>query len=363
MSTDLAIRISNCSYSYQRATHESLRDIELQVRRGEVVGILGATGAGKTTLMRTLNGLIPHFFEGEIKGDVFIEGVRTLEHKTQFLIQKVGLVFDDALRAVELAEYVDRSTEFLSGGEKQRVAIAGVLALGPQILALDEPTASLAQAARHSADRAGPAADTGVNYGSPAGAAGEHPTAARIGTGGVPGETQPGRPVIEIEDLHFSYLKGQEVLRGIDLVVYERDFVRLVGQNGAGKSTLSKTLNRLLEPGSGTVKINRIDVRERSTSELARNIGYVFQNPDHQIFSSSIWEEIEFGLINTGIKENERMNRITRVLETVGLDKPLDTHPLNLGRGERLRDYVALLIFLALLALGIWFRCLRVGVL
>ncbi|MFW5855771.1 MAG: energy-coupling factor ABC transporter ATP-binding protein, partial [Bacillota bacterium] len=153
-------------------------------------------------------------------------------------------------------------------------------------------------------------------------------------------------PVIEVENLFFSYEDDLDVLKNINLSINSGEFMALVGQNGAGKTTFSKTLNKLLTPRQGTIKVNGYDTANMETADLADTVGYVFQNPDQQIFSSTIKEEIEYGLKNIGVPEDERMSRIDKVLFAVELDKPLDTNPFNLGKGERQRLAVASILAL-----------------
>jgi energy-coupling factor transport system ATP-binding protein len=116
---------------------------------------------------------------------------------------------------------------------------------------------------------------------------------------------------IEINNLHFSYPTGVQALRGVSLGIEAGEQVAIVGQNGAGKTTLVKHLNGLLRPGSGYVRIGDWDTREHSVAKLARRVGYVFQNPDEQLFSRNVGTEVAFGPKNL-VYSSDRIETLFR---------------------------------------------------
>lgn len=174
---DDIIVIENLTYQYLGTERPALRNITLRVKRGEYVAILGRTGAGKTTLCLTLNGIVPNMTMGEISGRVLVGDLNTLDHPVREMAKKVGMVFDNpeyqlsqmtvreevalglenlgvpreemlrriaqVLEIVQLSGLDDRSPLALSGGQQQRLAIAAALAMYPEILVLDEPTSNL----------------------------------------------------------------------------------------------------------------------------------------------------------------------------------------------------------------------------
>jgi energy-coupling factor transporter ATPase len=456
---DDRVSISEVTYTYPRQSSPTLREVNLHVQTGGVLAVMGPTGAGKTTLVSLLNGLIPQYFEGLIRGQVIVSSFSTYEHSIQRLVEHVGMVLQDpetqifgitvledtafgpsnlgyprpeilarvteALANVRLAGYESRMTSYLSGGEKQRLAIAGVLAMQPEILVLDEPTSELDPRGRaevleavdhlrddkqttvvfvdHEAEEVLRLADQVavliegqiVWSGEPSqlfrdvpmttGFAIRPPQMAELGyelsqrrlitpdeipltvqdaeslvrrllkgrsfslsaqvSESLPAAQRP--PIIEVKDLTHTYEGGIQALSGISLTVGQGEFVAIVGQNGAGKSTLVKHLNGLLKPTSGKVTINGLDTRQHDVRELSRQVGYVFQNPDHQIFCSTVAEEIGYGLKSLGLSEAEQQERISEALDIVDLGEKRDQHPFSLGKGERQKVAVASILAIA----------------
>ncbi len=448
------LSIDQVSYKYGNGNEPALRELDLDVKRGHFTSIMGKTGAGKTTLLMLLNGLIPHFFDGEIQGRVTTARLDTQRYHIQTLARRIGLVLQDpdtqilgmtvekdvafgpsnlgfppekiretiprVLDTVGLANYEHRVPAKLSGGEKQRLAIAGILAMQPLILALDEPTSELDPLSRrrlfdtcyklchslgytvicatHDSEEALLYSDSIIVLengkiaweGKPGDLfsdislcklSGIRPPAIAeflhdlqstdtVSIQEIPVTLNEGidalytllkgrtilssnwnsltakqsqkETMIEVKNLYHRYEDGFEALHGISLQIKAGEFIALVGQNGAGKSTFVKHLNRLLLPTEGDVFIKGVNTKNSDTSTLGKTIGYVFQNPDHQIFSSSVREEIAFGLHHIcGIGGAEADDRIHYALNFVGLADKIDRHPFSLGKGERQKLAVA----------------------
>jgi energy-coupling factor transporter ATP-binding protein EcfA2 len=451
-----AARLADVSFVYRDREGPALSQVNLEVAPGECVAVLGPSGAGKSTLCRVLNGLIPHFQHGEFAGQATVFGQDTRQARVPELARTVGLVFqefesqlfatsvemevafapesfgispeairtriNDCLAAVGLAGYERRRPAALSGGEKQRLAIAAVLAGGPKLLVLDEATTDLdpvgkrqvldvlrplttgPRAARPStilfvtsepeeaaiADRvvviesgriaADGAAGSVLSSASWLEAHGVRPpdTAALCAALGLtarplsaadaarvlteagftvdsaarrqlrePGPLsksprQPaGDPLIEVSGLSYTYRDGPRALSDVELAIRQGEFVALAGPNGSGKTTLAKHLNRLLEPTSGEVRVAGRSTRAQSHRQLAEKIGYVFQNPDHQIFADTIASEVAFGPRNAGLPGPEVGARVAEALEAVGLRGREGEDPFALTKGERQRVAVA----------------------
>jgi energy-coupling factor transport system ATP-binding protein len=147
--------------------------------------------------------------------------------------------------------------------------------------------------------------------------------------------------MIEAENVHFSYPSKVEALKGISLTIKDGEFVAIMGQNGAGKSTFVKHFNGLLKPSVGTVRIDGVLTTKASVASLARNVGFVFQNPDHQLFSETVEEEIAFALKNFGLEPQVIEERVTWALNLLSLSQYRKTSPFLLSGGERKRVALA----------------------
>ncbi len=439
------IQIKELSFAYRGAENKALDGIDFHLREGEMVILMGRAGAGKSTLCRCLNGVIPKFQKGEFSGDVQIFGESTSGKKIYELAQSVGLVFQDfepqlfstsvelevafgpenialpreeiaerveyALKAVGLEGFEQRQPYNLSGGEKQRLAIASILSSKPRILVLDEPTTDLDPQGRHDiisalkklrdasislllveqdvediidADRivivdagkilvSGEAREVlnniqlleqhGIRPPQIAKLFSEttidplpftaeeayHQLSDPFDEGKFKTLQQEdekrkdkyGDVAIEVKGLRHSYPAMSDVLTGIDLQIREGEFAAIVGQNGSGKTTLAKHFNGLLRPSEGSISSFGRDTTDMNVSELGRIVGYIFQNPDHQIFASTVRDELTFGPKNYGLSKEEISTNISEALEAVHLEGYEEKDPFSLTKGERQRVAVA----------------------
>lgn len=455
---DPALAVDTLSFTYRGAAGAQLRDVSLVVPRGQRLAVMGATGAGKTTLAMTCKGLVPQLHDGVVRGAVRVLGRDPLHEPVARLCDVVGLVLQDpesqvtgrtvvldaavgpanlglpadevwrrahgALELVGLADLADRDTGHLSGGQLQRLAIAGVLAMSPPVLVLDEPTSELDPAGTAAvfdlvrrlsgggahtivlieheseliaewAQRVVVLADGGIVFdGSPGELFGDPDGAAALGVRApqvaqVAARLRHGDPAapaapstlveavrvlhrrssppdvleasdqpasgsaagvgsaIETRGLHHVYPGGVAALVDVDCRVDEGEFVAVVGRNGAGKTTFARHLNGLLRPTGGEVRICGHPTAGRSVAELAHDVGFVFQNPDHQIFASTVTDELAYGLRNAGWEPERIAARVDEVRRLVGLDVAPDTHPFRLGKGQRQRLAVASVLALS----------------
>lgn len=146
---------------------------------------------------------------------------------------------------------------------------------------------------------------------------------------------QAGIPLIELRDVSFQYPNGRSVLQKINLTIHSGDFLAIMGPNGAGKTTLAKHLNGLLKPTAGQVLVEGLDTRKESVAHLATRVGYVFQNPDHQIFSKTVVEELSFGPKNLGWPSERIEQAVQRALQDIEMEDRREAEPYFMGLAER----------------------------
>ncbi|SDZ25913.1 energy-coupling factor transport system ATP-binding protein [Micromonospora pattaloongensis] len=388
----------------------AVRGVDLRIEHGERVLLLGPSGAGKSTLLAALAGLLPED-SGEQKGTAEIDGLDPRKAR-----ERVGMVFqdpetqlvmarcgddvafglenrgvpaeeiwprvDEALRRVGFPYGRDRPTAALSGGEQQRLALAGTLALRPDLLLLDEPTANLdpvgatlvreavAGAVRgdttlilveHRVAEALPLVDRVVVLTPGGGVTADGPPDAVFAAHGealaaagvwVPGRpVQPRRATAPTGDtlITAERLGLPPRLRPTDLTVRAGEALAVLGPNGAGKSTLALLLGGLVKPGVGrVVATSALAGRDAGTPPhrwrapaLATRIGSVFQDPEHQFVTRTVFDELALGPRRTGRSEAETRSVVNDLLVRLRLDRLAGANPYTLSGGEARRLGVA----------------------
>ena len=448
-----AISIRGLSFRYKdQKDQKAIKDINLDVEKGQFVVIMGPSGAGKSTLANCLNGLIPHFIKGEYNGEVSINGKNAKEFTVSKMAKEIGLVFQDfesqlfstntkleiafgpenfhvdreeiqrridkVLKTVKLEGFEDRQPSTLSGGQKQRLAIGSILASKPNIICMDEPTTDLDPVGKlgiftiakelhedkdltliiieHETEEALNAdrlliMENGeiIRDGKPQDVLKEIELTDKIGIMSlqVPKyfskvttlkkdelpltpqegyekfqslgmkldeakyneilqkdkerESKYGEVLIEVKDLEHTYPNGKKALRGANLQVREGEFLAVLGHNGSGKTTLVKHLNGLLIPTGGSVLVNGKNTKSTTIFEIGKDVGYVFQNPDHQIFADTVYEEVAFSPKIRGCSKEEIDKRVKEALKSVDMEGYENEDPFSLTKGERQRIAVA----------------------
>jgi energy-coupling factor transport system ATP-binding protein len=441
-----AVSVRGLGCTYADADTPALRDVDCVLPPGALAVVMGRSRAGKSTLARCLTRIVPCFLAGRVTGEIELLGASIRERRVGELAGTIGMVFQDfeaqlfstdvtqevvfglehtgvppadmpgrvsqALAAVGLTGFEGRDPTTLSGGEKQRLAIAGLLALRPPIMVFDEPTTDLDPVGRaevlHTLARlraegltlvviehdTAAALDADqllilrdgrvLAHGTPralladvatcAAAGVRAPDTARVfaalglpeppfdvaaaadalrahGLVPVPRDDAPpavrrdGVPLVSVRGLRHRYPDGREALAGVSLAIHAGDFVALIGRNGSGKTTLGKHLNGLLSPTTGEVIVGGRPVGELSLERLAQSVGYVFQDPDHQLFAATVVEEVAFGPRNLGLPAAEVSARVAEVLAAVDLHER-DADPFVLDKGARQRLAVAAVLAL-----------------
>ncbi|MGP4020324.1 energy-coupling factor ABC transporter ATP-binding protein [Saccharopolyspora sp. 5N708] len=151
---------------------------------------------------------------------------------------------------------------------------------------------------------------------------------------------------IEIESLVYRFPNGVTALDGVSLRIDAGERVAIAGQNGAGKTTLVRHLNGIVKPTSGTVTVDGWNTAEHSIAQLAAKVGYLFQNPDQQLFARTVRQDVEFGPRNLGYSETRRAELVSSALAATGLTDHADAHPYELSLSDR--KLVALAAVLAM---------------
>jgi energy-coupling factor transport system ATP-binding protein len=358
--------VRGLSFSYPGAA-PALRDVSLDVEPGEVVALFGPSGSGKSTLLRALAGLVPHFHGGRFAGRVEVAGRDTRTTRPADLAGTVATLFQDpedqvvftrveaevafglenigtrpaeiplraaaALGAVGAGELAQRPVAELSGGELQRVCLASVLALSPQVLLLDEPTSQL------DPDGAALAIELARSSGAAVVVSEHRPERVleacdrvlfldegRLREDGLPDAWLPrhavlpqgepaGEAVCRLEGVSFAY--DRPVLDGVSLEVGRGEIVALLGPNGSGKTTVGKLAAGLLEPQAGRV------LREGRAC-------YLSQDPGRYLVRERADEEVALAVTGD-------LARARATLALVGLAAHAERHPRDLSSGERER--------------------------
>ena len=419
----LPLVLQNLSFRYHSRTVPAIRNINLSLEPGQIMLLAGSSGCGKTTLMRCINGLIPHSYRGEMSGEVLIHGQSVRGMSLSQISKNVGTLLQDperqilgtyvlnevcfgleslgmsreemlpiahrALERLHILHLKDKETFFTSGGEKQKVALAGVLAMEPNILLLDEPLASLDPASAHEALQAfRELADEGlsimivehrvedvlsinpekvvymddgeITYSGDVAGLLEAVDYSRIKlpanviarrAKGKPfpvfkptvAQLDPNsEPLVSFQDVRFQYKEDTpEVLHGINMDVRAGEVIAILGHNGSGKTTTVKHALGLLKPTTGKVLLEGKDSKKNTIAQAAKTIGYVFQSPTQMLFASTVREELSYGPENLKFSKEEVAANVDWAIETVHLEAELPTPPLALSFGQQKRVSIA----------------------
>jgi energy-coupling factor transport system ATP-binding protein len=456
------LKVSNLKFRYPEQGVPVLNGIDLKLYPQEIRIIVGPSGCGKSTLASAICGFIPNSIEGEIKGSIKVAG-KFNQHRNIYQIAKdISLVQQDTdaqlcttdvfheiafalenfnvpvkdiidrvhgiLNELDINHLKDRDLHTLSGGEKQKVAIASMLVLQPKVLVFDEPTANLDPKAAmdfiklidelrrntkigiiivdHNPSQYYQIADHilvlkdgliehilskhqfkkfNSEYYSPVfnKKLRKHPD-SRISidkinmdlninsdnnrkynmnnnsnnnnkrkknniysNGNNHGDKEindNGKKLIQVDNIDFSYGHAK-VLTDVSFSINKGEFIAIMGDNGSGKTTLIQNIINLLPPNKGLIFYNLDGSKQNSssmkTSELAKQIGFVFQNPNHMIFGNNVWEEVMLGPKNLFKDPSFATKNANDLLKQGHLLKYKDVHPLLLSHGEKRRVNLA----------------------
>lgn len=450
------LSVENFSFGYDSDQEPLLKELNLTIHQQETILFIGPSGSGKSSLSLCLNGLYPEGVEGQANGEIFYNGTRLSDFKKGEINQEIGVMFQDPesqfcmvtvenelaftleniktprkemagkidgiLRAVGLCEEKHRPIHELSGGKKQKVALASVLLLNPSLLILDEPTANLDPASRfelieliyslkkerafalfiiehqlddwlHMVDRVialsrngnilleGTPEDVFYSEADLLKAEGIHlprivETVLDLHDGKVDATKRPlseaslvallretgvtmtpsrkkNSPsdqrangvgeVLSLNDVSLSRGK-QAILKEMNLALSSGELIAIVGKNGAGKSTLLQGMSGLFKPKNGSRLLLNKKYEEWSEREMRQVMGYVFQNPEHQLITDTVYDELAFGMKLNGVDQNQIEQNVTQLLQRFHLTAHKWSNPFALSGGQKRRLSVATML-------------------
>ncbi|HPR41887.1 MAG TPA: ATP-binding cassette domain-containing protein [Candidatus Methanofastidiosa archaeon] len=397
------ISIKDFSFKFKGSKERILDDVTLEISPGEFMLVTGPSGCGKSTLSLCIAGFSREL--GEPEGSILVDGKNvidgnvfessslvgivqqdpesqlvalTVEEEVSFGPENLNLSHDEieerigwGLKMAKADHLRKRATYELSGGEKQKIALASMLAMRPKVLIFDEPTSNLDPVAtkeifdsiislkrdtdmtivvmEHKLQSLIRYADSMIRMED-----------GRITASGSPDEVlstkdlkeygmcsplkgeakdlemRYGSVILEIDDISFSY-GDRDVLKEVSFKAREGEMICIMGENGSGKTTFLYTILGFLRPDEGSVRVMGKEVRKNSISSNARNVGLVFQNPNHQIFEDSVEKEIQFAARNFDVRPPDTGEFLERFKLPVDKDKK----PFKLSFGQKRRLNVA----------------------
>ncbi len=385
------VSVQGLTYRFRGADRPALAGVDLRIDPGDFVVVTGPSGCGKSTLALALGGFLFRQYEGEAAGSVTVAGMDVRTTPIYDVADVVGLVQQNpeaqfctltvedevafglenrrlpraeirqrlawALEMVGAAHLRRRALATLSGGEKQKVAVAAVMAARPRLLIFDEPTSNLDPTATAEifdviARIRKREAITVVVIEHKSGYLRRFdPRWVRMEAGAVvdgatppPGPPLPcaapapqqASPVVQVAGLRVDR-GGRPVLRDITLQIGAGEFVAVMGDNGSGKSTFLHALMGFLAPEAGRVTVLGHNLAATAPSALARDVGFLFQNPEHQLFAETVWQEAAFAPQNFGLPPRAYRARTEALLARAGLAGREENHPYRLSYGEKRR--------------------------
>ena len=399
------IKIDHISFSYGEENENTggVRDIDLNIEDGQFVVLCGESGCGKTTVTRLINGLIPHYYEGKMTGEVWVNGAKVSEQPLYDTAAVVGNVFQNprsqffnvdttseitfgcenlghpekdirerlakTVRDFRLEKLMDRNIFHLSGGEKQKIACAGVSIMEPDVLVMDEPSSNLDAASildlrkilafwksqgktiivsehrlyylKELIDRVVYLKDGKIekDYSALDALKLSVTQQAKMGLrpfdlGAFPVTAHPvaSRSSIECENFHFAYTKQRDALDIDSLSLPQAGVIAVIGHNGAGKSTLARCLCGLEKHCKGIVKVDGKPYNRKQRLSLCY---MVMQDVNHQLFTESTEEEMLISMAEPAT------DKADAVLDRLDLLQFKERHPMALSGGQKQRVAIA----------------------
>ena len=402
------ITLRDVRFTYDGGATWALDGVSLDIRRGERICLTGPNGSGKSTLSRVIAGLVaPDEGYVVLSGNVVFDesGAHADEYRTarcgigavfqhpedqivttvteddvafgpeNLAIEHdgIGLRISGSLDAVDMSDYRASDPTRMSGGQQQRIAIAGMLAMDSDVLVLDEPTAMLDPQGRadimrvldelqdrgttiilvtHHADEL-EHADRVIQL-EAGHIVGDGPADERlrmpVQSVGLPKriDDEPAETLIEARDISYRYVDAErDVFNHLSFSIGKGETVALMGRNGAGKTTLARMLCALEKPTTGSIVIDGIAVatakanggtkplNRKNRTRLRRTVGYVMQHPERQLFADTVAEDVAYGPSNLGLDTSEAMERAMQAMRLLHIEHLRDRSPFDLSGGQQ----------------------------
>lgn len=444
------IKVSNLTYTYAGLEKPTIHDVNFEIGEGEFVLMTGASGCGKSTILQTLNGIIPQNKGGKLEGTVEVAGMNVAEYEIQQMAEKVGMVFqdpesqlcnlfikdevafgpenlmmpvdeilqrvDDSLSYVGLAGQGGKYVNEISGGQAQRLVISSVISMNPEVLVFDDPTANLdpvgtaeivsvlekMKAENKTILISTPWLDEFVRLatriivikdgtvyadGTPKEVFLKYgdemknnmgvwiPAIAEIDLGmkklglssgdialsvdeafekykDLPKPSNKPAPrmregqgnIVEVSNVAFTYPDGTKALTEVNFTAQKGTLTAILGPNGSGKSTIAQILVGLLRGYTGDIKVCGLEPNKVDIKKIIEQVGFVFQNPEHQIVAETVYDEIAYSMRIARVPEEEIKPKVEALMELFGLAELRDVHPYGLSGGQKRRLSVATML-------------------
>ncbi|WP_409069960.1 ABC transporter ATP-binding protein [Clostridium sp. FAM 1755] len=391
------LEIKNLSLSFQN-NYKVFQNINIKVKKNKVTLLTGKSGCGKSSLLMCITGVIPDIIEGNISGEIIYKGENienkgvktvsgeigymfqdpdsqlctfTVEDEIAFGLENIKIdpshmnnIIDEVLDRIGIKHLKKRQLNQLSGGEKQKVALASILALDPEVILMDEPTANLDPKStieiinlikdlrdnfgktilivEHKIDEFSEIIDDVIWF--------EKDQAKNIdkesfiqsykseSTIPTVNKKQSNKEkVLEAKEIYFAYNKDINVLKNVSFSLYKGEIAAIIGPNGAGKSTLSKILMGLLKVEKGNILIKGRNIRDINPRELGESMGLVFQNPEHQFIKMTVEKEMALSLEIRKQNSETIKNTVDSYLSMFNLDDHRLSNPFSLSQGQKRR--------------------------
>lgn len=414
-------KLNNFSFFYNTNQTASINQLSLSIYENEITILMGASGSGKSTLALCLNGLYPEAVEGTTKGTLLYKGKTIADYPRGVINQEVGIVFQDpesqfcmvrvedelafvlenlsiprsemkrkitnVLQQIGMLEYMNTDIHHLSGGQKQKIALASVLLMEPRYIILDEPTANLDPMSRLEFIELIIAIQKETNIGilviehqvddweiyahrlvvlskesqiqldeKPKTAFEVHQNVLEKHQIAIPmkylDNPSTTRKVahkktmdvcLEVHHLHY-YQKKSAILNEISFSINQGEFIAILGENGAGKSTLLQCLIGLKKYYSGSILFQGKELQDLDRKTLSKHTGFVFQQPEHQFICDTVFDEVAFGMRLNNYSTNEINKRTIPLLRAFRLLDHQWKNPFTLSGGQKRRLSVATML-------------------